>query len=116
VVFFGCVAARRGMPFLARFGADKAAVEGLARSLAAELAPAVRVNAVAPSLTDTPLAASLLSSEERAAAAAKRHPLNRVGDAGEVAELVEFLVSDASRFITGQVIGIDGGMSTVRQF
>jgi 3-oxoacyl-[acyl-carrier protein] reductase len=116
VVLFGSVAATTGMPFHASIGSAKAAVEGLARSLAAELAPAVRVNAVAPSLTDTPLASSLLSSEERAAAAAKRHPLNRVGDAGEVAELVEFLVSDASRFITGQVIGIDGGMSTVRQF
>lgn len=116
IVLFSSVAATTGMPFHASIAAAKAAIEGLGRSLAAELAPTIRVNIVAPSLTATPLAASLLSDEKRAEAAAKRHPLNRIGDPGETAELVEFLVSDASRFMTGQVIGIDGGISSVRQF
>ena len=116
IVLFSSVAATTGMAFHASIAAAKAAVEGLAGSLAAELAPKIRVNVVAPSLTDPPLAVSLLSDEKRAEAAAKRHPLNRVGDPGEVAELVEFLVSDASSFMTGQVLGIDGGISSVRQF
>lgn len=115
IVLFSSVAATTGMPFHASIGAAKAAVEGLARSLAAELAPSIRVNVVAPSLADTPLAAALLSDEKRAEAAAKRHPLNRIGDPAEIAELVEYLISDGSRFMTGQVIGIDGGMSSVRQ-
>ena len=116
VVLFSSVAATTGMPFHASIGAAKAAVEGLGRSLASELAPKIRVNVVAPSLTNTPLAASLLSDEKRAEAAAKRHPLNRVGDPGEVAELVEFLVGDASSFMTGQVLGVDGGISSLKQF
>lgn len=116
VVLFSTVAATTGMPFHASIGSAKAAVEGLARSLAAELSPGIRVNAIAPSLTDTPLASQFLSSDERREAAAKRHPLERVGEPGEIAELVTFLVGDSSRFITGQVFGVDGGLSAVRKF
>ena len=116
IVLFSSVAATTGMPFHASIASAKAAVEGLTRSLAAELSPGIRVNAVAPSLTDTPLAGSLLSSDESSAAAAKRHPMERVGDPAEVAELVAFLVGDGSRFVTGQVIQIDGGLSSVRKF
>jgi 3-oxoacyl-[acyl-carrier protein] reductase len=116
VLLFSSVAATTGMPFHASIATAKSAVEGLTRSLAAEWAPRIRVNAIAPSLTDTPLAASFLSSEDRVKAAADRHPLNRVGQPPEVAELAEFLVGDGSRFVTGQVWGIDGGLSSVRKF
>ena len=116
VVLFSTVAAAQGMPFHASIAAAKSAVEGLAKSLAAEWAPQVRVNVIAPSLTDTPLASTLLNSEPKREAAAKRHPLQRVGEADEVAELVGFLLSDASTFITGQVLRPDGGLSSVRTF
>ena len=93
-----------------------AAVEGLTRSLAAELSPQIRVHAIAPSLTDTPLVSKFLSSDAAREAAAKRHPLNCVGDPQQVAELVTFLSSEAARFITGQIFGIDGGLSAVHKF
>lgn len=114
VVMFSSVAATTGMAMHSSIGPAKAAVEGLGRSLAAEWAPKIRVNVIAPSLTDTPLAAAFLSTDERREAAGKRHPLNRVGDAGEIASLVKFLISDDSGFITGQVIGVDGGMGNLR--
>lgn len=116
VVMFSTVAAAQGMPFHASIAAAKSAVEGLAKSLAAEFAPQIRVNVIAPSLTDTPLASGLLNSDAKREAAGKRHPLQRVGDADEVAQLVEFLLSDASSFLTGQVIRPDGGLSSVRTF
>ena len=116
VVLFSSVAATTGMAFHASVASAKAAVEGLTRSLAAELAPKVRINAIAPSLTDTPLASSLLSNEDQMKAAAKRHPLRRVGQAAEVAELAQFLLGPGSGFVTGQVFHIDGGLSSVRQF
>ncbi|MFZ0243867.1 MAG: SDR family oxidoreductase, partial [Desulfobacterales bacterium] len=84
--------------------------------LAAELAPRVRVNAIAPSLTDTPLAKDLLADEGKRAAAADRHPLKRTGTAVELAAMANFLLSDAAAWITGQVIAVDGGMSAVRTF
>ena len=115
IVLFSTVAAKLGMPFHASVAASKAAVEGLAKSLAAELASfKIRVNVIAPSLTDTPLAASLLNTEEKKEAAGKRHPLQRVGTAEEMAQLVSFLLSDNSSWITGQVIGVDGGMGSLR--
>jgi NAD(P)-dependent dehydrogenase (short-subunit alcohol dehydrogenase family) len=105
------------MGFHASVAAAKSAVQGLAVSLAAELAAnKIRVNVIAPSLTDTPLAANLLSSAERKEAADKRHPLGRIGTANEVAAAAEFLLSDKSTWITGQVLGIDGGMSSLRTF
>lgn len=114
VVLFSTVAVAQGMPMHASIAAAKGAVEGLARSLAAEWAPHVRVNVVAPSLTDTPLAGNLLADETRRAGAAKRHPLQRVGEADSIAATVEHLLSPESAFMTGHVLRIDGGLSSVR--
>ena len=115
VVLFSTVAVGQGMPMHASIAAAKGAVEGLARSLAAEWAPRVRVNMVAPALTDTPLAARLLATPEKRAALAARHPLERLGSVGDVAALVRFLLSEESGWITGQVFGVDGGLSTLRR-
>ena len=114
VVLFSSVAAQQGMGFHASIGAAKAAVEGLTRSLAAELIAKVRVNAIAPSLTDTPLVGHLLDSDAKKEAASKRHPINQIGDPNDIAALAEFLLSDHSKFVTGQVYGIDGGLGSVR--
>ena len=116
VVLFSTVAVAQGMPFHSSIAAAKGAVEGLMRSLAAELAPKIRVNAIAPSLTDTPLAGSLLNSDAKKEASAKRHPLQQIGDPDDVAKLVSFLLSDASKFMTGQILRPDGGLSAVRTF
>ncbi|MGI9649959.1 SDR family NAD(P)-dependent oxidoreductase [Chryseobacterium arthrosphaerae] len=115
VVLFSSVAAKLGMPFHASISASKSAVEGFTKSLAAELsAQKIRVNAIAPSLTDTNLASQLLSTSEKREASGKRHPLQRVGTADEIAKMVEFLLSENSAWITGQIIGIDGGMSNIK--
>lgn len=117
VVLFSTVAVQRGMQFHASIAAAKGAVEGLARSLAAEWAPKhVRVNVVAPSLTDTPLAARLLNNEKKAAAAAERHPLRRVGTAADISAAATYLLSAESSWVTGQVIGVDGGLGTLANF
>lgn len=114
VVFFSTVAVRTGLPYHASIAAAKGAVEGLSRSLAAELAPRIRVNCIAPSLTDTPLAESLLNSGEKREAAGKRHPLHRIGDPAENARLIAFLLGEDSGFMTGQVLRPDGGLSVLR--
>lgn len=116
VVLFSTVAVAQGMPMHAGIAAAKGAVEGLARSLAAEWAPFIRVNVIAPALTDTPLAGALLNSDAKREAAAKRHPLQQVGRAEDLAELAAHLLSDSSRFMTGQVLRADGGLSSVRLF
>lgn len=116
IVLFSTVAVAQGMAFHASIAAAKGAVEGLAKSLAAELAPKIRVNVIAPSLTDTPLAGSLLGSEERQQVAAKRHPLNQVGDPEDIAQLISLLMSDASKFMSGQILRPDGGLSSLRTF
>lgn len=113
VVLFSTVAVARGMAYHASIAAAKGAIEGLTRSLAAEWAPGIRVNAVAPSLTHTPLAERLLSSPEKVEASAKRHPLQRVGTADDIAQMAVFLLGSQSSWITGQVIGVDGGLSTL---
>ena len=115
-VFFSTVAVQTGLPFHASISAAKGAIEGLTRSLAAELAPRVRVNCIAPSLTDTTLAASLVSSDEKKASSAKRHPLNRIGDPREIAGLVQFLLGAQSLFMTGNIIKADGGLSSLKLF
>lgn len=115
IVLFSSVAAKLGMPFHASVSASKSAVEGLTKSLAAEFsAQKIRVNAIAPSLTDTNLASQLLSTPEKREASAKRHPLQRVGTAEEIAKMTEFLLSDNASWMTGQIIGIDGGMGNLK--
>ena len=116
VVLFSTVAVKTGMPFHASVAGAKAAVEGLTRSLAAEFAPRIRFNAIAPSLTDTPLAQNLLSNDEKRQTSADRHPLKRIGTPQEIAGLAVHLLSDASAWLTGQIIHIDGGMSSLRTF
>ncbi len=112
VVLFSTVAVSQGMPFHASVAMAKGAVEGLTRSLAAEWAPNVRVNAIAPSLTDTPLANKLLGNEARAQAAAERHPLKRVGHVDDIAEVAIMLLQ--SNWISGEVLGVNGGMGRLR--
>jgi NAD(P)-dependent dehydrogenase (short-subunit alcohol dehydrogenase family) len=113
VVLFSSVAARKGFANHAAISAAKAAVEGLAVALAAELAPQVRVNCIAPSLTKTQLAEPLTRSPQMAEAIARQHPIPRLGEAEDAAALADFLLSDAAGWITGQVIGVDGGRSAV---
>jgi 3-oxoacyl-[acyl-carrier protein] reductase len=114
VVLYSTVAVSQGMPFHASVATSKAAVEGLVRSLAAEWAPKIRVNCIAPSLTDTPLAAKLLSSEDKRKSGDDRHPLRRVGTAEDIANMTLFLLSSESSWISGQVMAVDGGMSRLR--
>lgn len=116
VVLISSVAVQVGMPFHASIAAAKGAVEGLTRSLAAELAPRIRVNAVAPSLTDTPLATPLLGSDEKRKQAAARHPLERIGNPQELAASIRFLLGPDAGWITGQVLAVDGGLSSLRLF
>ena len=114
IVLFSTVAVQTGMPYHASIAAAKGAIEGLTRSLAAELSPSIRVNCIAPSITNTPLAEKLLNNETKVKASEERHPLKRIGSAEEIAQAVEFLLSEKSGFITGQIIKIDGGISSVK--
>lgn len=116
IVLFSTVAVATGMPFHASIASAKGALEGLTRSLAAEFAPKIRVNAIAPSLTDTPLAKTLLSDDGRRQSAADRHPLKRFGMAGDIASAAMFLLEDSAAWMTGQVLAVDGGMGAVRTF
>ena len=114
VVLFSSVAATLGMPFHASIASSKAAIEGLVKSVAAEWAPAIRVNGIAPSLTNTSLAEKLLNTPDKIDAAAKRHPLQKVGSPEEVAAMAAFLLSPQAAWITGQILHIDGGMSAIK--
>ncbi|MGB2369813.1 MAG: SDR family NAD(P)-dependent oxidoreductase [Flavobacteriaceae bacterium] len=113
VVLYSTVAVKVGMPFHASVAASKGALEGLGKSLAAELAPKTRVNVIAPSITNTPLADRFLNNEAKMEKSAQRHPLKRVGEADDIAAMTRFLLSDDSSWMTGQILGLDGGMSTL---
>ncbi|MBW6537696.1 MAG: SDR family oxidoreductase [Mariniphaga sp.] len=114
VVLFSTVAVQTGFNFHSLVATSKGALEGLVRSLAAEFAPTVRINGIAPSLTDTPLAERLINTSEKREANALRHPLKRIGTAVDMANAAEFLLSEKSSWITGQILHIDGGISKLK--
>ena len=113
IVLFSTVAFHRGLPFHSSVGASKGAVEGLIKSLAAEWAPRIRINGIAPSLTDTDMAQKLLNTDQKRNASSERHPLKRIGTPIDIANAVGFLISDKSSWITGQVLRVDGGLSVI---
>lgn len=114
IVLFSTVAVQTGLPFHSQVAASKGALEGLTRALAAEFAPKIRVNCIAPSLTNTPLAASLLNTEQKEEANAQRHPLKRIGTTGDIASMAAFLLSEKASWITGQIMHVDGGISSIK--
>ncbi len=114
ILLFSTVAVQLGLNFHTQVAASKGAIEGLTKALSAELAPNIRVNCIAPSLTNTPLAATLLNSEQKMEANAQRHPLKRVGTVNDISEMACFLLSDKSNWITGQILHVDGGMSSIK--
>ncbi|WP_291118514.1 SDR family NAD(P)-dependent oxidoreductase [Flavobacterium sp. UBA6135] len=113
IVMFSSVAASMGMPFHTSVAAAKGAIEGFAKALAAEYAPKIRVNVIAPSLTETPLADKFLNNEVKKEKSSERHPLKRFGQPEDLAQMAQFLLSDKSTWITGQIFHVDGGMSTL---
>jgi 3-oxoacyl-[acyl-carrier protein] reductase len=112
IIFFSTVAVQTGMPFHSSIAAAKGAIEGLTKSLAAEFAPKIRVNAIAPSLTQTPLADKLLNAEAKLKAAEERHPLKRIGQPDDIADAALYLLN--ASWVTGQILHVDGGMSTLK--
>ncbi|MBC7440740.1 MAG: SDR family oxidoreductase [Flavobacterium sp.] len=113
IVLFSSVAATMGMPFHTSVAAAKGAIEGFAKALAAEYAPKIRVNVIAPSLTNTPLADKFLNNETKQEKSAERHPLKRFGQPEDLAKMAAFLLSENTSWISGQVLHVDGGMSTL---
>lgn len=114
IVLFSTVAVQSGYNFHTQVAISKGAIEGLTRALAAELSPTIRVNAIAPALTDTGLAAKLLNTPEKAQYHAEKNPLKRIGQAQDSAEAATFLLSDKSSWITGQIINVDGGFGRLQ--
>lgn len=114
IVLFSTVAVQTGFNFHSVVAASKGAIEGLTKALAAELSPKIRVNCIAPSITNTPLAATLLNTDEKIAANAQRHPLKKIGTAEDIASMACFLLSDQAVWITGQIMHVDGGMSSIK--
>lgn len=114
IVLFSTVAVQQGFNFHSQVSVSKGAIEGLTRALSAEFAPTIRVNCIAPSLTDTPLAGRLLNSDQKKEANAERHPLKRIGEVQDIAAAVSYLLSDDSSWMTGQVLKVDGGMSSIK--
>ena len=113
VVLFSTVAVKQGFPNHAIVSSAKGAIEGLTLALAAEFAPNVRVNCIAPSLTKSKISNFLLKNEKVAEGIAKMHPMKRIGEGGDSASVAKFLLTDESSWITGQVLGVDGGRSSV---
>lgn len=114
IVLFSTVAVQTGMTFHSSVAVSKGAVEGLTRALAAEFSPKIRVNCIAPSLTETPLAEKLLNTPQKQESAAERHPLKRFGRPGDIASAAAFLLTGNSGFITGAIIPVDGGLGSIR--
>lgn len=115
IVMFSTVAVQRGMAYHSSIAASKGAVEGLVRTLAAELAPKIRVNAIAPSLTHTPMSERMINTDDKLKAMKERHPLKDIGQPRDMASMVSYLLSDNARWITGQIMHIDGGLSTLNK-
>jgi len=113
IVLFSSVAASMGMPFHTSVAASKGAIEGFAKALAAEYAPKIRVNVIAPSLTDTPLADKFLNNDVKKEKSSERHPLKRFGQPEDIAQMASFLLSKKSSWMSGQILHVDGGMSTL---
>lgn len=114
IVLFSTVAVQTGMSFHASIAVSKGAIEGLTKALAAEFSPKIRINCIAPSLTQTPLADKLINTPEKLDASNNRHPLKRIGTAEDIANATQFLLSEKSSWVTGQILHIDGGMSTLK--
>ncbi len=114
IVLISSVAAQIGLPFHASISMAKGAVEGLTKALAAELAPSIRVNCIAPSLVDTPMALKFVDTSDKMEQMKKRNPMRKVGDATDIASAVSFLLLNDSAWITGQVLAVDGGMNTLK--
>ena len=114
IVFFSSVVIKTGMPFHSSIGVSKGAIEGLSKNLAAELAPSIRVNTIAPSIIKTKLTEKFLNSDVKIENSKLRHPLKQIGYPKDIASLVKFLISDESKWITGQAINIDGGIGSLK--
>ena len=113
IILFSTVAVKKGFTNHAIISSAKGAIEGLTVSLAAEFAPNIRVNCIAPSLTDSKMSQSILKNKMMADGIAKSHPMKRIGQAADIASMAKFLLSDESPWITGQIIGVDGGKSSL---
>jgi short-subunit dehydrogenase len=114
IVLFSTVAVKMGFSFHSIVSTSKGAIEGLCKALAAELAPSIRVNCIAPSITETPLAGTLLNTQEKKDANAQRHPLKKIGKAEDIANIAAYLLKEESSWVTGQIFHIDGGMSSIK--
>jgi len=114
IILFSTVAVQTGFNFHSIVSSSKGAIEGLTKALSAEFAPKIRVNCIAPSITQTPLANAILGTPEKVEANAQRHPLKKVGTAQDIANAAVFLLTEQSAWVSGQIFHIDGGMSTIK--
>lgn len=114
IIFISTVAVQTGLPFHASIAMAKGALEGLTRALAAELAPAIRVNCIAPSLVDTPMSIKFIDTSEKMDQMKKKNPMRKVGEPADIANAISFLLSEDSSWITGQILPVDGGMNALR--
>lgn len=114
LLFFSTVAVGQGMPFHSSVSVAKAGIEGLTKSLAAELAPTIRVNCIAPTITRTDMAQRILRNEKIEENIANKHPLKKICEAKDISDMADFLISRNAKSITGQIMHVDGGMSTLK--